>query len=72
MSFTSYVMHNLTFILAIFIFVMILIAVLVARYEPDAEFWWIAPMIAGLSACVGLIFIKLPNRNELLDTLKRK
>lgn len=72
MSFTSYVMNNLTFILAIFIAITILISVLVARYEPDAGGVWVTAMVMGLIACGVLVFVKLPNRNEVLETLKRK
>lgn len=72
MSATSYFMNNVTFILAIVIFVMALIAVLVARYEPDAGWVWITSLLAVLGSSVTLIFVKLPNRNEVLDTLKRK
>lgn len=72
MSFTSYVMNNLTFILAIFIAITILISTLVARYEPDADFVWVTAMVMGLISCAVLVFVKLPNRNQVLETLKRK
>jgi len=72
MSFTSYVINNLTFFLAIIIAICILIAVLVARYEPDANGAWITAMLFGLLGCGILVFVKLPNRNEVLETLKRK
>ena len=72
MSFISYVTNNLTFVIAILIAITFLIAVLVARYEPDASGVWVTSTIIGMLGCGILMFVKLPNRNEVLDQLKRK
>lgn len=72
MSFVSYVKSNLTFVLAIVIAITFLVAVLVARYEPDASGVWVTSTVIGMFLCGVLMFAKLPNRNELLETLKKK